>query len=103
MLKPILISLISLFPILCFGQILGPMDLAKKLMSKEAFTDIDKFSTGEFDGHPNGQDLNGNPTITYKLLNQTSNTAVVNLSIKDSLNNGFDSYLHFKKDTIWKI
>lgn len=88
---------------LSFGQSIEPLDLAKKLMSKEVFKNIEQYFTGEFKGHPNGQDLGENVILNFKLLNQSENLAVVNVTIIDSIGKGVDTYLHFEKDSIWKI
>ena len=101
--KTIYILLFTLIGNLCFGQNIKPIDLAKKLLNKEVFENLEKYSTGEFKGHPNGQDLSENVKLNFRLLNQSENTAVVNITIKDSIGKGFDAYLHFKKDSIWKI
>ena len=86
----------------CCGQSYEPVDLAKKIFGKDAFSDIDKYVTGEYMGEPNGQDLQGT-TTKFVLLGQTEKTAVVAMTILDSLGKGFDTYLHFEKDTVWKM
>lgn len=101
--KIIHLLLFLLITNLGFGQNIEPLDLAKKLLSKEVFTNIDKYSTGEFKGHPNGQDLGENVKLNFKLLNQSKNEAVVNVTIIDSIGKGLDTYLHFEMDSIWKI
>ncbi len=86
-----------------FSQNIEPLELAKKLLSKVIFEDIEKYSKGEFKGHPNGEDLGEGVKLNFRLLNQTKNIALVNVTIMDSLGKGLDTYLHFEKDSIWKI
>ena len=102
--KQIQLFIFLLITNLSFGQNIEPIDLAKKLLNQEeVFDNIDKYSTGEFKGHPNGQDFDKNVQLKFRLLNQSENTAVVNVTIKDSIDVGLDTYLHFEKDSIWKI
>ena len=94
----ILLILIISTTIAGFGQSMEPMDLAKKIFSKEPFPNIEKWITGEYQGSPNGQDLQSGTVTHFLLLGQTSKKAVVAMTILDSTGKGFDSYLHFEKD-----
>lgn len=85
------------------GQTYEPMDLAKKIFGKEKFKEIQKYSTGEYNGNPNGQDLQKGTQTKFRLLGQNDSTAVVNMTLLDAVGKGFDCYLHFEKDTIWKL
>lgn len=85
------------------GQTYEPMDLAKKIFGKEKFKEIQKYSTGEYNGNPNGQDLQKGSQTKFRLLEQNDSTAVVNMTLLDAKSKGFDTYLHFEKDTIWKL
>jgi hypothetical protein len=87
----------------CFSQNYEPIEIAKKLLAKEKFNNISKYSIGEFKGHPNGSDLGENLTLNFKVLNQTETKAVVNVTLIDSLGKGMDTYIHFEKDKVWKI
>lgn len=80
-----------------------PLDLAKKIFSKTKFVDIKKYCTGEYTGRPNGKDIDKNATLQFILLNQTSDKAVVAVTILDTTGRGLDTYLHFSKETIWKV
>jgi hypothetical protein len=86
-----------------YGQTYEPLDLAKRIFGKDSLPNIDNFITGEYKGRPNGQDLQSGSTTKFTLLGQTEKTAVVAMTILDSLGNGLDTYLHFEKDTIWKM
>ena len=86
-----------------YGQTYEPLDLAKKIFGKDSFPNIENYITGEYEGRPNGQDIQQGVTTKFTLLGQTDKNAVVALTILDSLNNGFDAYLHFDKDTVWKM
>lgn len=99
----LLCSLFFLSLTTTYSQGFEPLELAKQIFSKESIPDIYKYSTGEYTGHPNGQDLQNFTNIKFTLLGQTEDKAVVGMTILDSSGKGFDTYLHFEKDTIWKI
>lgn len=86
-----------------YGQTFEPMELAKKIFGKDSLPDIKKYIAGEYEGRPNGQDLQSGTVTKFTLLGQSKKTAVVAMSILDSLGKGFDTYLHFEKDSIWKM
>lgn len=86
-----------------FGQNYEPLELAKKIFGKDTFANIDNYSTGEYKGQPNGQDLQKGSITKFTLLGQTDKNAVVGMTILDSVGKGLDTYLHFEKDTIWKM
>lgn len=95
---------LSLFSTInCHGQTDSPLALAKTIFAKDSFPSIDKRITGEYNGHPNGTDLPVNVSTHFLLLGQNEKTAVVNLTITDSLGHEFDSYLHFIKEDVWKV
>lgn len=85
------------------GQSLEPIELAKKIFGKEKIDNISFYITGEYLGSPNGQDLAEEFTTKFTLLEQTGKTAVVNMTIIDSIGKGLDTYLHFEKDSIWRM
>lgn len=80
-----------------------PIELAKKIFSKARFTDIKNYCTGEYKGRPNGNDIDKNATLQFILLSQTSDKAVVAMTIIDKAGKGIDTYLHFSKEKIWKL
>jgi len=86
-----------------YGQTYEPLDLAKKIFGKDSLLKIENFITREYKGRPNGQDLQSGSTTKFTLLGQTEKTAVVSMTILDSLGKGLDTYLHFEKDTVWKM
>jgi len=86
-----------------YSQNPEPLDLAKKIFSKERFSDINKYITGEYKGRPNGQDLGKDVILNFTLLEQTENNAVVDMTVQDSFGKGLDTYLFFEKDEIWKM
>jgi hypothetical protein len=85
------------------GQTYDPLALAKKIFGKDSLPDIVNYIKGEYKGRPNGQDLQKNSTTKFILLGQTNKNAVVAMTILDSTGNGLDTYLHFEKDTTWKM
>jgi hypothetical protein len=88
-----------------FGQNYEPLDLAKKIFSTVAFHSIKKYCTGEYQGLPNGNDFKKSTLMKFTILGQTEKTAVIGMTVLSSKGKGkgFDAYLHFKKDTIWKM
>jgi len=81
-----------------------PIELAQKLFSKEKFKEVKKYSTGEFYGRPNGRDFRKDVIKKFRMSFENENYAVVNITLIDKNNEGFDAYLHFEKeDNIWKI
>ena len=85
------------------GQHMEPIDLAKRIFSKTPFANIGQFIAGEYQGRPNGQDLPGAASTHFLLLGQTARKAVVAMTILDSAGKGIDTYLHFEKDSVWKM
>lgn len=85
-----------------FGQNYEPLDLAQKLFLTD-FPDVKKYSKDEFEGRPNKNDLGSKVKLDFKTLCQNDKTAVVNITVTDSLGKGFDTYLHFEKDKTWMI
>lgn len=89
------------------SQNIEPLDLAKKIFSKEHFNDINNYITGEYKneskGRPTGQDLPTGSNLTFSLLEQTTNKAVVDMTVQDTTGKGIDTYLFFEKDEVWKM
>ena len=98
----LLIFISTLSNVYCQSSML-PLDLAKKIFSKTKFVDIKKYCTGEYTGRPNGKDIDKNATLQFILLNQTPDKAIVAVTILDTTGRGLDTYLHFSKETIWKV
>ena len=102
----------KLLPILILIAICGivnaqeyePLELVRKVFTDKNFAKkTNKFSTGEYKGHPNANDLSKDLKLSFRLLVQYENTAVVNVTILDSLGKGIDTYAHLDKDKNWKI
>lgn len=86
-----------------YGQTYEPLDLAKKIFSKVTLPNIENYVAGEYEGKPNGKDLPDGSITKFTLLGQTDKTAVVGMTVLDSIGKGFDTYLHFEKDKSWKM
>lgn len=84
------------------AQTYEPLELATKIFGKENFN-AKKFIKGEYEGRPNGKDLQAGSTTNFKLLGQTDSKAVVAMTILDASGKGLDTYLHFEKDGHWKM
>jgi hypothetical protein len=85
------------------GQVFEPLEIAKIIFEKDSLPDIGNYVSGEYKGRPNGQDLPKGSTQKFSLLEQTEKTAVVGMTVLDSLGKGMDTYLHFRRDTGWKM
>jgi hypothetical protein len=100
------ISLIVLFLIITIrvnGQAYEPLDLAKKIFSPDSLIGIENYITGEYQGRPNGQDLQKGTQTKFLSLGETEDKSVIAMTILDSAGNGLDTYLYFQKDTNWKM
>ena len=86
-----------------YAQNPEPLALAKLIFGDKHFPDIDKYVTGEYDGKPDGADVASGVIKKFLLLEQTESKAVVVLTLLDSTGQGMDAYLHFSKDTCWKM
>jgi hypothetical protein len=98
-----LLTFVFLSTVYCQGQVENPLDLVKTIFAKDSFPDLEKHIKGEYNGHPNGTDLPAGVKTDFLLLGQNEKTAVINLTITDSLGHEFDTYLHLEKDDVWKI
>lgn len=86
-----------------YGQTYEPLDLAKKIFSRESLPNIENYVSGEYEGKPNGKDFRSGTITKFSILVQTDKTAVVAMTVLDTIGKGFDTYLHFKKDITWKM
>ena len=84
------------------AQVDDPLSLAQTIFSRDGFPELESYITGEYNGHPNGTDLQANVTTSFLLLAQHERTAVVCITMSDSTGKEFDMYLHFKKEGGWK-
>ena len=81
-----------------------PLELVQKVFTDKNFAKrTNKYFTGEYKGHPNANDLSKNTKLSFRLLDISENTAVVNVTIFNNLGSGIDTYAHLKKDKVWKI
>ncbi len=86
-----------------YSQAYEPLELAKKIFSKQIFPNMEHYISGEYLGKPNGSDLKKGSITKFTLLGQSDQTAVVGMTILDSLGKGRDTYLHFEKTDKWKM
>lgn len=101
--KAFVLAIFIIFNTVCNAQEYSPLELTKRIFTKVPFVDLSKFITGEYVGHPNGNDLSGNNKLSFKLLSENDKTAVVAINISDTIGNEMDAYFHLKKDTVWKV
>lgn len=85
----------------CFSQ--EPMQLAKLIFAQDSFALMQNHITGEYDGKPNGKDIDNKVQIHFRILEQTDSSAVINMTVIDSIKHGIDTYLFFEKDSVWKM
>ena len=86
-----------------YGQVLEPVSVAKQIFGTSKFASIKHYSTGEYEGRPNGQDLPPGATTRFLLLGQDEKRAVVAMTIQGADGKALDTYLHFERDTVWKL
>jgi len=84
------------------AQYYEPIDLAKIIFKQDSFPDINNYITGEYNGHPNATDIPKHIKKSFLLLGQDEETAVVNITFSDGKNPDYDTYMHFKNDSVWK-
>jgi hypothetical protein len=101
--KKILLSLIVLLSGITNAWCQQPMELAQQIFGTDTTFNVAAYSTGEYDGHPNGQDIAKDAIRRFLLLTQTDDMAVVAMSLTDSTGYGVDTYLHFVKKDTWKL
>jgi hypothetical protein len=80
-----------------------PIDLAQSIFDKEHLSDVTSFATGEYDGRFTGKDMDDSITRKFTLLEQKEKTAVVAMTLVSPSGKGDDLYLHFEKDSTWKV
>ena len=98
-----LVSFLLLRSTTGYGQVFEPVEVAKQIFGKTTYTTSKRYATGEYEGHPNGHDLPPTATTHFLLLGQDDKRAVVAMTIQGEASQTADTYLHFQKDTIWKI
>ncbi|MBK7288893.1 MAG: hypothetical protein IPI78_00840 [Chitinophagaceae bacterium] len=64
-----------------YGQSFEPLDLAKKIFGNDSFPNIGNYITDEYEGRPNGQDIQKGSTTKFELLGQTDKIAVVGMTL----------------------
>ncbi len=84
------------------GQELEPLILAERIFSKEHMPNMDAYITEDYKG-PLGFDFKKRVTPRFTLLEQKKTSAVITMTLLDSLAEGIDTYLYFQKDSIWKV
>lgn len=99
----LIVAISFLFVTASQAQLVEPLALAKAMFAREPVPGLEKHFAGEYQGRPNGTDLPAKATTSFLLLHQGEASAVVNLTIADSTGKVFDTYLHFKKDSVWKV
>lgn len=98
-----LLSFLILSASTLYGQGLEPLDIAKKIFDSNNTATMDEYCTGEYKGQPNGHDIQTGTITKFRLLEQTQNKAVINMTILDSAEAGLDTYLFFEKKDTWKM
>ncbi|SEL53394.1 hypothetical protein SAMN04487910_2743 [Aquimarina amphilecti] len=86
------------------AQEFEPLELVQKVFKDKKFArKTNRYSTREYKGHPNANDLPTNTKLKFQLLDKSENTAVINITILDTLGKGIDTYAHLEKGKKWKI
>lgn len=97
------ITALFLMSNMVLAQTLEPFDLAKRIFSKRGMPDIASYVTGEYKGKPSGVDLPQDAKLTFSLLEQTNDKAVVVMTVIDPAGSDIDTYLFFTKKPTWKM
>ncbi|MCF6401285.1 hypothetical protein L3C95_00260 [Chitinophaga filiformis] len=89
----------------CSRQALQPLDVAKAIFNPTVSPDfVAKHSTGDYSGHPNGQDFPNELNTSFLLIQQSAKKAVVAMTIANNNGKATDKYLYFTKDSArWKM
>lgn len=90
------LSVVLLFLTVLHADNLKPIQIANKLFSREDANSFEQYVHGEYNGHPNGYDIDTSYTIKVKELYQDKFKSLVAVNLKSS-NSDFDAYLHFEK------
>jgi hypothetical protein len=87
------------------GQVLRPIDVAKAIFDPKTSHDfVDKHITGDYNGHPNGQDLPAEINTSFLIIHQSAKKAVIAMTVADNHGKATDKYLYFTKDSAqWKM
>ena len=89
----------------CSAQALKPLDVAKAIFAPKVAPDfVNQHSTGDYSGHPNGQDLAAEINTSFLIIHQSAKKAVIAMAITDNKGKATDKYLYFTKDSArWKL
>jgi len=102
--KQLFSLLLFLISNLVQSQDLKPLELVQLVFTNETFVnEIPKHSKGEYNGSPNVTDISLGTNLVFNLLGENENRAVINMTLTDSLGQGFDTYVHLVKENVWKI
>jgi len=81
-----------------------PIRLVRKIFTDESFIkDIASYSIGEYKGRPNKYDLEEGALLTFKSLEETDSTAVINMTVNDTSGKSLDTYLFLVNERGWKV
>lgn len=86
-----------------YTQDITPLEIANKIFDADSHFNPQTYITGEYTGHPNADDIPAGTIRKFLLLTQTNEKAVVAMSLSGSEGQKLDAYLHFIKDTTWKL
>jgi hypothetical protein len=89
----------------CSRQTFRPIDIAKEIFKPGVSSSfIDEHTTGDYNGHPSGRDIPSEVDVSFLVIHQTANKAVVNMTLLYNNGKATDKYLFFtKEDSRWKI
>lgn len=104
MIKRLPVILLIVSAASCARPSLQPLKVAKKIFSPQADTlFISRHSTGDYSGHPNGEDLPAGVKPSFRLLQQTAVKSVIAMNVSN-VGPHADKYLFFTKESnYWKL
>lgn len=102
---PAFILIACMLCISCSRRALQPIDVAKEIFNPTASQEfIDKHSTGDYRGHPNGKDLSTEVNTSFLVIHHSAKQAVIAMTVADNKGRVTNKYLHFtKEDERWKM
>lgn len=104
MIKRLPVILLIVFAASCSRSTLKPLKVAKKIFSPQADTlFISQHSTGDYSGHPNGEEFPAGVKPSFRVLQQTAVKSVIAMNVSN-VGPYADKYLFFTKESHrWKL
>lgn len=95
----------ALYVTSCSRQALRPLDVAKEIFKPEVSPDfVIRHSTGDYSGRPDGSDIPATTKMSFTVIQERNDKAVIAMNTTDSSGRSQDQYLFFtKENALWKM